>query len=292
MPKEDCANTRQDTNIKVADSVENIEVGITGDHFVRAIIDNDEYNNEVAVSMNKDGIVENSSIDDKAGIGAFKISGENINAVIWSGGIRFFTELDPGDYGFGYKYSETYFNQIVVNRYEESQGGAYPKVQATVLKITGGICINGKKDKIVGWRPVVFSADSNRIPFKLTSGKLQSEKISSFELSINDEPVDLGTKYDELKIDYMDAVINKIILSQDEQCGYIEVGIAGKAKSIKLDSKEIIESAIFKLISNPNYKSTITGLLFLFLISAAGMFLKRSLEILAEAWLPKDKPDN
>jgi hypothetical protein len=264
----------------------NLEVGVAGEEPVKAELEGD-YLRAALVTLGPDGFIELQPSKEATGLGEFKVSSEKLRLSMSAWRVTLTTPSDGDFTGFNDGISDSLVGEIDIDRYKDSQGSVPPMVNVSVPEISGPLSIRGTKDEVAGWNPISLEAGPSRKPLELANGRLWAERVSSCSVSINGEPVDMGTAVGRLQIDVVKASITKLALHQDSSTGYIAVEISGVSRGIKQDNKELLESVISRLLSKPSYKSGVAGLFLFFLVFAAGIFLKRALEVLAEIWLPK-----
>jgi hypothetical protein len=262
-------------------------VAVAGEGPVTAELKGD-YKGGAHVTLGADGLIELQPSKEATGLGEFRVSSEKLRLSMGAWEITLTTPSDGDFTGFNDGISDTLTGEISIDRNKDNQGsGGPPVVVVSVPEISGPVSIRGTKDEVAGWSPISLQAGPTQEPLELGTGRLWAEKVSSCSVSINGEPVDMGTAVGRLQIDVVKASITKLALYQDSSTGYIAVEISGVSRSIKQDNKELIESVISRLLSKPTYKSGVAGLILFFMVFAAGIFLKRALEVLAETWLPK-----
>lgn len=264
-----------------------LEVAVTGGGPVAAKLEGDDERTALA-TLGSDCLIELQPLKEAPGLGEYRVSSEKLRLSMSAWGFTLKTPSDGDFTGFADGISDSLIGEMKVNEFSENQGsGGPPMVDILVPEISGPVSIRGIKDEVAGWSPVLLQAGPSENPLELANGRLWAEKVTSCEVAINGEPVDMETAVDRLQIDVVKANIAKLVLYQDASDGYIAVEISGVSRSIKQNNKELIESVVSRLLSKPSYKSGVAGLFLFFMVFAGGIFLKRAIEVLAETALPK-----
>lgn len=263
-----------------------LEVGLGGPAPVVATLQGG-YERTARIDLGSDLVVELRPPKESEKLGEFLVASEKISLSLSAWDLTFTTESDGDFEGFNDGIGDELLGTISINEYEESQGGVPPMVSADVPVAIGAVSIRGKIDETAGWQPVLLSDKNSNEPLQLENARLLAENVSSYALSVAHEKIDVGPTVDRLEIDVATAKIKKFALQRDAVGGSITVAISGDAQSIVQNNKEMIEPVLSRLLSRPSYSVGIAGSLMIFVIFAAGVLLKRALDVLAERCLPK-----
>ena len=259
---------------------------VYGDVPVTVDIDENNATSGVGVTLDSDSYIELQPPKPASKLCEFRILSEKLRISVSAVQITLTAPCEPDFTGFYDPDIESTIGSISMDGWNYPQGGSPDSVYVDVPDTFGAVRVRGSKDEIAGWNPISVQTGPAKKPLELAPGRFWAEKISSCAVSINGESVDIATAVERLQIDIVKASVDRLALYEDDSEGYITIAVSGAARSIKQNNREVIESVMSRLLSQPSYKTGIAGLCLIFVVFAGGILLKRALDVLAETWLP------
>jgi hypothetical protein len=262
------------------------ELKVYGTGIVSARIAKDDIY-QVYLNLPSDGEIELPMAKKSDPFGVILVTGSRIGIMLQGRLITAVTPLKEDDSGFVNE-SNVWFGKFRLDGYLDQHAGVPEGVILEARNAIGPVSIAGDKDEVgEAWVAVDFQKGKSSQKIKVGNGRLSANDLSSCALTVGGEPADVGHTIDSLQLDIIAAELVEMKIYQDSSQAYLDLNIAGIAKSVRVENKEQIESKLTKLLSRPTYKTGLVGVSLGLLLLAGGIILKRALETLVEAWLPK-----